>query len=217
MHLVKFDETQPDIDRVYTPECINDIIKTARDNGFFVIYNHPNWSEENYSIYSKYTGMHAMEICNYGSLHAGWDDYCPQVYDDMLRKGEKIYCISADDNHNIVDDSFGGFTVIFADKLEYKNIMDSLFDGKFYASQGPEIYSLIYNNGKIKIKCSAAQSIQVATAQRRRKAINATDEDGICEAEFEVCVTDGYVRFTVIDKYGKHANTNAYYVEDLNK
>ena len=26
----------------------------ARDNGFFVTYNHPNWSREGYEQYSKY-------------------------------------------------------------------------------------------------------------------------------------------------------------------
>ena len=34
-HLVKFDETKPDHERVYTPECINEVIKEGRNNGFF--------------------------------------------------------------------------------------------------------------------------------------------------------------------------------------
>lgn len=219
-HLAQYDKTLPEYKHVYTPECINDIIKTARDNGFFVTYNHPNWSEENYPIYSQYHGMHAMEICNYDCLVCGWDEYNPRVYDDMLRDGEKIYCIATDDNHNggrKCNDSFGGFTVIFADKLEYTTVMDSLFDGNFYASQGPEIYSLVYDAGKIRIECSDAERIEIATAHRRRSAALAKDGKALRKAEFDVFDRDGYVRLTVIDKFGRSANTNAYFVEDLEK
>lgn len=115
IHLAKFDDTLPDYEREYTPECINDIIKTARENGFFVTYNHPDWSLENYSIYSKYRGLNAIEIFNYCCVRSGWDDYNPAVYDDILRGGERNFCIAADDNHNDCKkcgDSFGGFTVI---------------------------------------------------------------------------------------------------------
>lgn len=217
VYLAKFDETLPDYEREYSSECINDIIKTARENGFFVTYNHPNWSEENYSIYSQYHGMHAMEICNFGCIHEGWDDYNPAVYDDMLRGGEKIFCTATDDNHNRSADSFGGFTVIFADKLEYSTVMSSLFDGNFYASQGPEIYSLVYDDGKIKVECSDAERIVISTANRRRKAVNATNGVPLRRAEFAVLDRDEYVRITVIDKFGKPANTNAYFVEDLKK
>ena len=33
-------------ERDYSPECVNDIIKTAKENGFLVSYNHPHWSLE---------------------------------------------------------------------------------------------------------------------------------------------------------------------------
>ena len=46
------------------------------------------------------------------------------AYDEILRSGKRIYCISTDDNHNRGDepahDSFGGFTMIKAEKLEYE-------------------------------------------------------------------------------------------------
>ena len=42
-----------DYERVYSAEGINEIIKTASENGFLVQYNHPNWSLENYSQYSR--------------------------------------------------------------------------------------------------------------------------------------------------------------------
>jgi len=34
-------------------------------------------------------------------------------------------------------------------------------------------------------------------------------------AYFDVVPEDGYVRITVVDKNGKHANTNAYFTDEL--
>lgn len=221
--MVKFDENEPDFVREYTPECINKIIKAGRENGFFVTYNHPAWSAEDGTSYLQYFDMNAMEICNFGCYNSGFADYVPHVYDTMLRHGKKIYCIAADDNHNVHDtdskacDSFGGFTVIFADKLDYKTITEAMFDGKFYASQGPEIYSLVYDNNKMKIECSPAEKIVLSTANRRFECIFDEDNKGLTEAEFDVCPNDIYVRITVTDKNGKPANTSAYFVEDLIK
>lgn len=93
-HMVKYDENLPDFERQYTPECISNMFKKAREKGFYTIYNHPNASLENYPIYSKYENMHAMEMYN------GLYEYNPQVYDDMLRMGKAIHCVGGDDSHD---------------------------------------------------------------------------------------------------------------------
>ena len=43
---VKFDDTQPDYERIYTVRGINDMIRRYREAGFYVTYNHPIWSLE---------------------------------------------------------------------------------------------------------------------------------------------------------------------------
>lgn len=210
-----YDKTKPDYIRKYTHECINDMIKQGRENGFFVTYNHPAWSLEALNEYGGYRGMNAMEICNYGCVEAGYTDYNEKEYDDMLRGGEKIFCVATDDNHNGRQDSFGGFTVINADKLDYRTITKALENGDFYASQGPKIYELWYENGKIGIKCSEAASVRINTGVRRCSVVYAEDGKPVTEAEFDVLDKDNYVRITVTDFTGKHANTNAYFVQDL--
>lgn len=213
---IKFDETKPDFEREYTPECINEIISEGRKNGFFVTYNHPSWSLETLDEYGKYKGMNAMEICNYGCVESGYNDYNEKEYDEMLRGGEKIFCVSTDDNHNGRKDSFGGFTVINADKLEYCTITDALEKGSFYASQAPEIYELWYEDGKIGIECSGAASVVLSTGVRRCEVVYSSELGKPVEsAVFSVEPDDVYVRITVTDFSGKHANTNAYFVEDL--
>ena len=220
-HLVKFDETQPDYERAYTPERISDMMRIGREKGFFVTYNHPTWSLENYAEYSRYENMNAMEIVNFGCVVTGYDDYNAKAYDDMLRCGKRIYCIATDDNHNRYEigsrdfDSFGGFTMIKADKLEYRTITKALEEGHFYASQGPSIHALWVEDGKIHIECSEADRIILTTGIRRTDIVFAENGVPVTQADFAVRPDDGYVRITVIDARGDHADTNAYFVEEL--
>ena len=191
------------------------MIKKGREAGFFVTYNHPTWSLESYPQYIGYEGMNAMEICNYGCLAVGFNDYNPRVYDDILSSGKRIFCIAADDNHNKDEDSFGGFTVIKAEKLEYECITAALEAGNFYASQGPEIKELWYEDGKIHITCSPAAKIFFNTGGRNAKLAVAKNGESLTEAEFEVKPEYGYVRLTVVDRDGYPANTNAYFTDEL--
>lgn len=216
---IKFDESKPDFERVYTPECVNAMIAEGRNNGFFVTYNHPAWSLETLDDYGRYEGMNAMEIFNNNSYTLGFPEYNPKIYDDILRGGQKIFCIATDDNHNApaLHDSFGGFTMINAEKLEYRTVTKALENGDFYASQGPEIYDLWYEDGKIGIKCSDAARIVLTTGNRRTERLYADENGFVNSAEFGVSEADSYVRITVTDAFGKNANTNAYFIEDLNK
>jgi hypothetical protein len=212
---------EPEFKPEYTPESINEAIARAKAAGFFVTYNHPIWSLENRESYLTYEGMDAMEICNYGCIVVGYNDYVPQIYDEMLMSGKRIFCIATDDNHNHGPvgtrkfDSFGGFTMIKAEKLEYETITKALKDGNFYASQGPEIHSLWFEDGKIHVSCSPADRVVLNTGIRRAACEYAENGNLLTEVSFRVNPKDGYVRITVIDEKGYPANTNAYFTDKL--
>lgn len=209
----------------HTPEIINHIIKEAKADGFFVTYNHPVWSLEADGDYMNYHGMHAMEITNYASIVEGYDDHDATIYDNMLRGGERIFCVSTDDNHDKYPmshpkhDSFGGFTFIKAKELSYSAITDALLKGNFYASEGPEIYELYYENGNVFIKTSDAVRIVLATdARRNQRVVGEKIGDTINEAVFSIDAKSGeFFRITVIDKEGKEAYTNAYFLDEIIK
>ena len=218
---VQFDETQPDYERRFGAEGISEIMQTMREKGFFVTYNHPTWSLEDFTDYTGYKGMHAMEIFNGGCIEVGYLDYNPRVYDDILREGNRIYCIGADDNHNFNPDdtrrcdSGWAWTVIKAPSLEYREITKALEAGNFYASEGPSIEELWYEDGKVHIKCSAADRILCNYDVRRAHSVLDETGEGVCEAEFELIQDYGFFRLTVIDKNGKCACTNAYFKDEL--
>lgn len=215
---VQYDKTKPFFQREHTPESINEMIKTAREEGFFVTYNHPVWSFETREDYINFDGMNAMEIYNTESFLLGYPEYNPYIYDEMLRSGKKIFAVAADDNHNKYPEghplfaSCGGFVMIKADELKYEKITDALFNGDFYASNGPEIYDLYIEDEKIHIKCSDCTKITKNSALRNTKIVCAEAGESINEAVFDISLEDVYVRLSIFDKDGKFAHTNAYFL-----
>lgn len=207
--------------REYTPKGVSEIIKIANENGFLVSYNHPQWSLENLYDFGEYDGMFAMEVCNYSSCQSGIYDHNIKDYETLLRMGKKLFCTATDDNHNKhpfdspLCDSFGGFVNIKAEKLAYKNIIDALEKGDFYASCGPAITSLYIEDSKAYIECEPAKNIIMSTMGRN--AFNNAAEDGhlIESAVFDISPQMGYIRFDVVDDKGNRAYTRAYYPDEF--
>lgn len=218
--LVQFDENDPDYERSYTPECISEVAKIARDRGFFVTLNHVGWSREDYTYYTNYENFHALELFNGSGIACGHEDYTPRVYDDMLMSGKRIFAIGGDDNHYAAPDEAVitneglAWTMIKADKLEYDAIAQAMLKGDMYASDGPEILDLYVEDGKIHIKCSEAD--QVSCRFEKRVAFSTLAEQGemVTETEFDVDPRWGYFRITVKDCSGKLACTRAYFPDE---
>lgn len=208
----------------YCSEDINAMIKRGKENGFFVTYNHPTWSLENYERYMSYNGMHCMEIFNFSSSVDGYNEYNGDIYNDMLKGGKRIFCIATDDNHNrqpgtLHWDSFGGFTMIKAKDLSYKSVADALLKGDFYSSTGAVIKALWLDTDdySVHIQCENAVKIIASRANRRFRAVNASEEHKqfLDEVKFSINKEDKFFRFIVIDKDGKEAYTNAYFIDEL--
>jgi len=221
-HLANFDDSLPDFERQYSVECVNEAIATAEKSGYFVTYNHPIWSREHVEDIVRYEGMDAMEIANYSCLASGYDDYVPWLYDIMLLHGKKdLYVIAADDNHNAhpIDsprfDSCGGWTMINAESLTYENIFAGLKNGAFYASRGPEIKALYFEDGQVHVECSDAATVKLISPMRKGRIAYATEDAPVNSASFKIAPDDKYIRVTVTDKNGKTADTHFYEVAGL--
>ena len=214
--LVKYDETLPDYERTYSSEGVSEMMRTCREAGFFVTYNHPTWSLEHYPEYMGYEGMNAMEIVNYACLEMGYPEVNECVYDDMLTGGKRVFCVANDDNHTVTRDAFGGFTVIGAEELTYKSVMDALFAGRFYASTGAAISALYIEDGKIHIETPEAKEIRLFTGSRAAKRAVGTREEPLTHAAFEIPKGNGkYFRVVVTDFEGGKAFSNAYFYDTL--
>ena len=207
--------------REYSAKGISDIVRAMHESGFLVCYNHPGWSLESAEEYLGYEGIDFVEIFNTGSVVKGlYDDEA--AFAELIRAGKRVYCTAADDNHNRRpldsphSDSFGGFVMINADRLGYSEILSSLSSGNFYASTGPEIFSLESNGEEVIIECSACKKISLLTEGRRSLAkYPEKTSRGRCRESFKI--PDGALgfRIRIEDGYGARAYSQFYYVNDI--
>ncbi|MGI6255887.1 MAG: hypothetical protein ACOYJZ_09715 [Acutalibacter sp.] len=202
-------------------ESLNQYIAKMSRMGFLVTYNHPYWSLQDWRDYSGLKGLFAMEIYNHGCEHDGLYGFNPQVYDEMLRTGQRLYALATDDNHDTVpigqplNDSFGGFVQIAAEKLTYPAVIEALRKGRFYWSQGPELKGVSIEDGVLRVKTSPVEKIFVTLEGRDSyKAVVAPGES-LTEAAFPLTGKEGWFRIQVRDSRGLFAGTNAYFVDQL--
>lgn len=208
--------------REYSVEYINKFIKTAKENGYIVTYNHPWWSMEDEADVLAYEGYFSMEMCNYSAyIIGGGLEYNGGLYDKMLCNGKRVFCHSADDNHNLApisspkNDSFGGFTMIIPKDFTYDAIIEAMETGEMYSSMGPLIYEVSMVGNRIHIECSDVEKIMVFTGSKSPKIKFADFGGTISSADFEIDDRAKYVRVSVCDKNKCFADTRGFFRDEL--
>ena len=202
-HFNLFD-TRPSKDREgrdFMPHCdyhdkagVNEYIAKMVEEGFLVCYNHPYWSLQDVTDYCDLKGLFAMEIYNHGSQLEGMYGFAPQAYDDMLRSGQRIFAVAADDNHNVFRkgdvefDALGGCTYIAAESLTHESVIRALREGRFYWSAGPEILGLEIKDNTLHINTGA---------------------------QFPLTGDEGWFRVEIRDARGQAAGSRAYFIDEL--
>lgn len=200
----------------FTIDCLNKIIKTAKENGYIVVLNHPNWSINDYSIYSNLKGLDGLEMINGAMHYDAHMNYVPHVYEEMERAGMRLIITAGDDNHHKFEIGHA-WTMVKANELTQEAIIENVANGNCYVSEGPDINELyLDDDGYIVIRTSKAKGIYMNTIGRRAAhALALNDGEYVTEGRFKVLAEDGFVRFTVVDERGKHAATRAFHMDEL--
>lgn len=192
---------------------LNQYLKDLSDAGFLVVYNHPQWSLQHYANIIPLEHLHGIEVINGACFH--YHDNTAIHFEQMLRAGKSLIPVAGDDNHN-VGDFFNAWTMLKADALTYDALITALARGHCYASEGPEIQSLVLEDGKIIVKTSPAVSITLLSEGRHMQARRSRAET-YTEAVFDFLpeTFGSYFRLEVRDPQGYYAYSNAYYVKNL--
>lgn len=207
--------------REYSVAYVNELIQTAKENGYIAAYNHPWWSQEDEADILKYEGFFSMEMCNYGSYLISRLEYNAALYDKMLSCEKRIFCHSTDDNHNaeptdsVASDSFGGFTMIMPESFTYDSVFKAMEQGEMYSSMGPEFKEISMTGNKIHIECSDVERIMVFTGSKAPKRKYVKPGETINFADFEIDDRAKFVRVSVVDKYGRFADTRGFFRDEL--
>ncbi len=207
--------------REYTPEYIDEYIRTAKENGYIVAYNHPYWSMEDEASIIAHEGCFSMEICNYGSYMLNNLEYCGALYDKMLFKGNRIFCHGADDNHNDFpidhpnNDSFGAFTMIMPETFTYDSVIEAMENGEMYASMGPLFREVSIEGDKLHVECSEVSHIFVYNGGKRPGRLHAAMGESLTSGDFVIDPNARYVRVSIRDAQGRWADTRGFFREEI--
>lgn len=207
--------------RDFSVDYINHYIRTARENGYLVTYNHPYWSMDEEADILKYEGIFSLEICNYNSYLVNHLEYAGALYDKMLCAGKRIFCHGVDDNHNAYPvgdpncDSFGAFTVIMPDTFTYDGVMDAMEKGQMYASMGPQFKEISIDGNKLHIECSEVSHIFAYVGSKKPCFLHARPGEVLTLADFEIHENARYVRISVQDAQGRWADTRGFFPDEL--
>ena len=209
--------------REYTTEYINEFVQTAIDNGYIVSYNHPFWSMETEERILSYENFFSVEIYNTSSYTINNLENGEMIYDTLLRNGKRYACHGADDNHNkfpldhLDNDSFGAFTMILADKLDYDSIIGALENHDCYASKGPQIHELSIVDGEtVHVECSPCEKIILFVGGKTTKRFYAENGEMITSLDIPLPPKARFVRISAYDKDGKSAVTRGFFPDEWN-
>ena len=220
-----------DVRANYSTESINALIRRGNENGFFVCYNHPVWSLQNYPDYCGLEGLWGIEVYNTSCVVEEMPD-TTVPFDDLLRLGRDVFPICSDDAH-IEPDLFGGWTTVKADALDYDAVIAALLAGNFYSSTGPEIRELYVEDGVLTLKTDETGRVRVVSDWRSYSAARSIfpvreGEDFVARfpigglldkyrAESDSGWQDSYFRLEIEGQNGTHAYTRAFRAREFSE
>ncbi len=199
----------------YDLNWINPYLEAIASHGFLITYNHPMWSLQDATDYAELRNIHAVELINGSCLHM--NDNTSVHYQALLRHGVRAVAVAGDDNHS--EASCGkGWTMIKAPELSYGALMEAYENGYCYATEGPEIKSLVIKDGKLIIKTSPAAAVSVF-GQGRNVKIKRAEGEPVTEVEcnYEPEKFGTYFRIEVRDAAGCKAYSTAYFTDEIAK
>jgi len=192
-----------------------EIAARALHAGAFITVGHPAWNGVTLKDIGKLEDFDAIEIYNHGHANDcdrgnGW-----MIADTLATRGVRFSTTAADDAHfKHRPDTFGGWVHVKAESLDPDALLESLKEGKYYASTGPEIYNVEFTDDEIIIECSPA----IAVFGGGRGSVRAFERgDGLTKVRLPLApFLNAFCRITVLDEKGLRAWTSPIWLDELN-
>lgn len=189
------------------------IVNRINAVGALAILAHPKWSVMSPEEMFKLDGITAAEIYNSVSgtpFNADRAD-SSHYFDIWASKGRNVFCTAADDSHWYKGEHTRSYIMVNAPELTEKSIVSAIKNGNFYASQGPEIYSVKYDSKTVTAEFSTDVSRVVVYSNSVWVDERVFDEPN-GSVSYKIAPSDRYVRLELITPDGKKAWTSPFSV-----
>lgn len=201
-------------------ETGKEAVDAAKAVGALVYVAHPAWCGLHVEEILELGELQGLEIHNSGCRLIG-RSVSDEIWDQMLEAGcRPCYGLATDDCHGFGEFA-QGWTMIAATENAPDAIYDALRNGRFYASTGPDIYSLELKDGHFRATFSECVSA-IVVSNGDNGAIGRTPRWPIPGSEkplatsIDIDVSNwrkgSYLRLQITDAKGRMAWAQPYYI-----
>ena len=186
----------------------SEIIAAIHAADGIAVLAHPAWSLNTTEDIMEIEGFDATEI--YNAVSDAGMSFRPDssLLVDMLAAKGRIYpLLATDDAHYYEgDDNCVAYIMAECDPADAESVKRAIKEGRFYATQGPEIH-LTRDGNIFSVKCSPSSKI-VFASNKQWTAGRVIRGENLTSAEYKAAPEDSFIRAFVVDKNGKCAWSN---------
>ena len=189
--------------RQCTPQGIIDAIRSV---GGMVVLAHPAWSLNTPEMILPLEGVDATEIYNtISGVHMSRRADSSLIVDMLACRGRFYPLLAADDAHYYDSDGPVSYIMAEAEDNSTASIVSAVREGRFYATQGPEIH-LWRDGDTMVVRCSPCREVIFHSNMGWSPRVFVGD--GLEEARYKIYGEDAFIRAEAVDVYGRRAWTN---------
>jgi hypothetical protein len=164
-------------------------------------------------------GCFALEIYNGGCEVDDAKGFSTVHWDDLLAAGRQIWGLAVDDAHwrDGTKDAGLGWVWLKAPDLRREAILSALEVGCFYASTGPKIHSVTFDqsNFRVYVECSPAALIDFVGNGPASTRVLAAPGQTLTRASCRLRRGQKYVRVACQDGRGQQAWSNPVFLDPV--
>ena len=185
----------------------------ARAAGAFVAIAHPEWSGLTTEDARTIEAAHAVEVYNHGCAVGCDRPHGFYTLDQLLSEGRRLTLCATDDAHFSEPDHFGGWVMVKAEENDPDALLDALKAGAYYASTGPEIRGIHWEETQVIVETSAASSVIVQGSGSAAVAVHGRSMTRT-SVPLDRFAASPWMRVSVVDAAGRRAWANPVFKTD---
>jgi hypothetical protein len=189
-------------------------MQSARAQGGLLILAHPQWTGNTFEDARRWQ-FDGVEVYNNVCRWLNGKGDGSAYWNAMLDAFPNTLALASDDVHlGPKEDGCwnGGWVVANAAECTREAILAAIHTGNFYASCGPEIYSIEYDGEQVTLQCSPVQFARIVGPRWSGDRVGSFNGNQVTQAAFKVPQDWEYVYLELEDAQGRRAWTNPLFV-----
>jgi predicted metal-dependent phosphoesterase TrpH len=207
-HLVALGPLPEQLPSVTTPGPESARLLTAA--GAVVVVAHPHWSGLTGADLLAVEAATGVEVWNGGTVLDSEKGVALALWDELLRRGRRLWGFATDDAHFRFLDGALGWVVLHATERSVAAALEALRQGHFYGSAGPEIQTVHIEGNTVTVACSPCAGIYCLGFAGRNQ-YRLADGAPLTEARFTLRGDEPWLRVQVTGSDGRSAWTQPWW------